>query len=302
MARLHASLCAEIWTADDGSRRHPANVSHVLSIISDEKVLTASRRSAQKKPKGLEPTPNHEQRPPRKRWKQFDGTGSSGDASERTREVFARFRSGRTGIGLIDAANREVFLTGYTSNRARQNVASFLSHPSHLGIDWRVGAEWYEYLLVDYDLASNWGNWQYVAGVGNDPRPGRVFNPVKQALDYDPEGEYIKAWVPELRDVNISKSIGTGQKERDRPGLMGLYQAWKLSDWEKDKLGLKGLEWVESPLARIQFSVNRGKGRAGHDGRKICGKGRERGNGNKAGRLGIEDKLERTHIACGRDE
>lgn len=265
-------------------------------------MLTTSCRSTRIKTKGLEPTPNHEQRPPRKRWKQFDGKSSSSDAFERTREVFARFRSGRTGIGLIDAANREVFLTGYTSNRARQNVASFLSHSSHLGIDWRVGAEWYEYLLVDYDLASNWGNWQYVAGVGNDPRPGRVFNPVKQALDYDPEGEYIKAWVPELRHVNITKSIGAGQEERNQQRLMGLYQAWKLSDWEKNHLGLRGLEWVESPLVRIQFSVSKGKGRGGHDGRKRGGKGREKGNGNKTRRLGMEEKLERTHITPSQGE
>ncbi|KAL9014647.1 MAG: hypothetical protein Q9173_000704 [Seirophora scorigena] len=96
----------------------------------------------------------------------------------------ARFLEGTTGNGFIDASMRELFLTGYTSNRLRQNVASFLA--KHLGIDWRIGAEWYESLLSDYDLSSNWGNWQYNAGVGNDPREARVFNPVKQAFDYDP--------------------------------------------------------------------------------------------------------------------
>ncbi len=89
-----------------------------------------------------------------------------------------RFLEGTTGTGFIDASMRELFLTGYTSNRLRQNVASFLA--KHLGIDWRIGAEWYESLLCDYDLSSNWGNWQYLAGVGNDPREARVFNPVKQ--------------------------------------------------------------------------------------------------------------------------
>lgn len=89
-----------------------------------------------------------------------------------------RFLEGTTGIGFIDASMRELFLTGYTSNRLRQNVASFLA--KHLGIDWRIGAEWYESLLCDYDLSNNWGNWQYNAGVGNDPREARVFNPVKQ--------------------------------------------------------------------------------------------------------------------------
>lgn len=252
-----------------------------------------------RKPKDAGSASHYEDRPSRKRWKHLDQSNGSGDAPERTREVFARFRSGRTGIGLIDAANRELFLTGYTSNRARQNVASFLSHSSHLGIDWRVGAEWYEYLLVDYDMASNWGNWQYVAGVGNDPRPGRVFNPVKQALDYDPQGEYIKTWVPELRDVNLWRKIGTEQKEIDPQKLMGLYQAWRLSDWEKGNLVLNGLDWVDAPLARIQFSINGGRGRGGHDGGKRGRRGRGRGFDHRKGKPGIEEKMERIHIGAG---
>ncbi|KAL8932617.1 MAG: hypothetical protein Q9211_006220 [Gyalolechia sp. 1 TL-2023] len=116
---------------------------------------------------------------------------------------------------------RELFLTGYTSNRLRQNVASFLT--KHLGIDWRIGAEWYESLLCDYDLSNNWGNWQYNAGVGNDPREARVFNPVKQAHDYDPRGEYVKNWVEELRPL-------------DDPQI--LFQPWKMPEDQKKKLGL----------------------------------------------------------------
>ncbi|KAI4287211.1 MAG: hypothetical protein L6R35_003531 [Caloplaca aegaea] len=103
---------------------------------------------------------------------------------KKVQHTVTRFLEGKTGNGFIDASMRELFLTGYTSNRLRQNVASFLA--KHLGIDWRIGAEWYESLLCDYDLSSNWGNWQYNAGVGNDPREARVFNPVKQAFDYDP--------------------------------------------------------------------------------------------------------------------
>jgi deoxyribodipyrimidine photo-lyase len=239
---------------------------------------------------GVEDTTPHDQhRPPRKRWKMLDRSNGAGDDPAKTREVFMRFRSGRTGIGLIDAANRELFLTGYTSNRARQNVASFLS--SHLGIDWRIGAEWYEFLLTDYDMPNNWGNWQYVAGVGNDPRQGRVFNPVKQALDYDAHGEYIKAWVPELRDIALTRSVGPSKEEVDQQRLMGLYQAWRLEEAEKDKLGLRGLEWVEHPLVRIPFSVGRGKGRQG-DGRG-GGRGRGRGRGDRGRgfkRLGKEEK------------
>jgi deoxyribodipyrimidine photo-lyase len=205
----------------------------------------------------------------KKKWKRLDKSGGLGDNPVQTLEAFQRFRSGRTGVGLIDASNRELFVTGYTSNRARQNVASFLS--SHLNIDWRVGAEWYECFLIDYDVASNWGNWQYVAGVGNDPRQGRVFNPVKQALDYDKHGEYIKTWVPELRGIKLTRSIGPGREEIDQQRLMGLYQAWKLSDWEKSNLGLKGVEWVEQPLTRIQFQVGRGRGQ--QDGRSKRGGG-----------------------------
>jgi len=217
-----------------------------------------------------------ERRPPRKRWKQLDKSAGLGDTPGKTQEIFERFRSGRTGIGLIDASNRELFLTGYTSNRARQNVASFLCHHSHLGIDWRIGAEWYEFLLTDYDMASNYGNWQYVAGVGNDPRQGRVFNPVKQALDYDPQGEYIKAWVPEMRGVRLKKSVEGNDKDMDQQRLMGLYQAWRLEEHEKSSLGLKGVEWVERPLVKIQFSVGRNRG---HNARGRCRGWRGKGRG-----------------------
>ncbi|KAH7075807.1 DNA photolyase, FAD-binding/Cryptochrome [Paraphoma chrysanthemicola] len=230
---------------------------------------------------------------PKKRWRTLNKSGGAGDDPKMTLEAFTRFRSGRTGVGLIDASNREIFLTGYTSNRARQNVASFLT--SHLDIDWRIGAEWYEFLLTDYDVASNWGNWQYVAGVGNDPRQGRVFNPVKQALDYDAKGEYIKAWVPELRDVKLTRNIGPGREEIDQQRLMALYQAWKLSDWEKSSLGLKGVEWVEQPLTRIQFSVGRKGPPDGRSKRGGGGGGHWRGSARGRGsrdfrRIENEDK------------
>ena len=102
----------------------------------------------------------------------------SAQKDENVQNQIQRFLEGTTGTGFVDASMRELFLTGYTSNRLRQNVASYLA--KHLGIDWRIGAEWYESMLCDYDLSSNWGNWQYNAGVGNDPREARVFNPVKQ--------------------------------------------------------------------------------------------------------------------------
>ncbi len=87
---------------------------------------------------------------------------------------------------------RELAATGWMSNRGRQNVASHLVHD--LGLDWRLGAYWFEHHLLDHDACSNWGNWQYLAGVGNDPRAGRRFDPVRQAGMYDPEGAFVRHW------------------------------------------------------------------------------------------------------------
>ncbi len=105
---------------------------------------------------------------------------------------FGAWCEGRTGQAFIDANMRELLHTGWMSNRGRQNVASYLVHD--LGIDWRMGAWWFERMLIDYDPCSNWGNWQYVVGVGNDPREGRRFDPVRQAGMYDPEGAYVQHW------------------------------------------------------------------------------------------------------------
>jgi len=111
-------------------------------------------------------------------------------------DKFRRWAEGRTGVPFVDANMRELKLTGWMSNRGRQNVASFLV--KDLGLDWRLRAEWFEYMLLDHDVCSNYGNWNYAAGVGNDPRQGRKFNMVKQAVDYDPKGDYVRLWVEEL--------------------------------------------------------------------------------------------------------
>ena len=182
-----------------------------------------------------------------------------------------RFLKGTTGTSLIDASQRELYHTGYTSNRTRQNVASFLA--KHLGINWKLGAEWYECMLVDYDVSSNWGNWQYVAGVGNDPRgEARVFNPVKQAVDYDHRGEYCKTWIPEL------KGLGNGGDTQV------VFQPWKMGEDEKERLGVKGVEWVERPLKKIDFKVGSGK-RGGGGGGRFGGSSRG-GGGGGGGRYG----------------
>ena len=107
-------------------------------------------------------------------------------------ERFNLWREGKTGYPLIDANMRELLKTGFMSNRGRQNVASFLT--KNLGINWQMGAEWFEYLLIDYDVYSNWGNWNYTAGVGNDARGFRYFNTTKQSNDYDPKGNYLRYW------------------------------------------------------------------------------------------------------------
>ncbi|MGC1306554.1 MAG: DASH family cryptochrome [Phormidesmis sp.] len=116
---------------------------------------------------------------------------------------FDQWREGETGYPLIDANMKEIAATGFMSNRGRQNVASFLT--KNLGIDWRWGAEWFESLLIDYDVCSNWGNWNYTAGVGNDARGFRYFNIPKQSKDYDPDGDYVKHWLPVLKDLPAKK-------------------------------------------------------------------------------------------------
>lgn len=107
-------------------------------------------------------------------------------------KLYERWKSGKTGQSFIDANMNELRNTGFMSNRGRQNVASYLVH--QLGLDWRMGASWFESMLIDYDPCSNYGNWQYVAGVGNDPRENRVFNPITQSERYDPRGEFQILW------------------------------------------------------------------------------------------------------------
>ncbi len=106
------------------------------------------------------------------------------------------WREGRTGYPIVDAGMRQLAREGFLPNRARLIVASFLTKT--LGIDWRAGADHFEDLLVDADLANNRGNWQWVAGTGNDTRPNRVLNPIRQARRFDPDGAYVRRHVPEL--------------------------------------------------------------------------------------------------------
>ncbi len=140
---------------------------------------------------------------------------------QRNLESFEIWRSGQTGYPLVDANMRELNLTGFMSNRGRQNVASFLC--KNLGIDWRWGAEWFESCLIDYDVCSNWGNWNYVAGVGNDARDFRYFNIPKQSQQYDSQGHYLRLWLPELASLPAEK----------------IHQPWLLSLTEQKQWGVQ---------------------------------------------------------------
>jgi deoxyribodipyrimidine photo-lyase len=107
---------------------------------------------------------------------------------------------GKTGYPIVDAGLRELWATGYMHNRVRMIAASFLI--KHLMIDWRRGEEWFWDTLCDADPANNAASWQWVAGSGADAAPYfRIFNPVLQGQKFDPDGLYVKRWVPELGAV-----------------------------------------------------------------------------------------------------
>jgi len=115
-------------------------------------------------------------------------------------EGLRAWREGRTGYPLVDAGMRQLWATGFMHNRVRMVVASFLI--KHLLIDWREGEAWFWDCLVDADEANNPANWQWSAGSGADAQPFfRIFNPVAQGERFDPEGDYVRRWVPELRDA-----------------------------------------------------------------------------------------------------
>ena len=153
-------------------------------------------------------------------------------------EQFQAWCEGRTGFPLIDANMRELACTGFMSNRGRQNVASFLT--KNLGIDWRLGAAWFESLLLDYDPCSNYGNWNYVAGVGNDPRGFRWFNTLKQASNYDPEGDYVKHWLPELDAIPIEF----------------IHKPWELTAVQQANYGCRIGDDYPAPIVDLFASAN----------------------------------------------
>jgi len=137
----------------------------------------------------------------------------------RDREQFQQWAAGETGVPFVDANMRELNRTGYMSNRGRQNVASFLA--DWLGIDWRWGAASFEQQLVDYEVASNWGNWAYQAGVGNDSRDNH-FDVLSQGEYYDDEAEFITHWLPELDGLPTEYAHRPWQMDEDEQERYGV--------------------------------------------------------------------------------
>lgn len=122
----------------------------------------------------------------------FQGIKQSKPLTSFYAERFQKWCKGNTPYPIVNACMKQLNSTGYMSNRGRQIVASCLVN--ELQLDWRFGAAYFEQQLIDYDVASNWGNWQYLAGVGADPRGKRHFDLEKQTRQFDPEGEFIQYW------------------------------------------------------------------------------------------------------------
>lgn len=140
------------------------------------------------------------------------------DRWRRAEQEVAAWKSGHTGYPIVDAGMRQLLDEGWMHNRARLLVASFLTKT--LYVDWRVGAAHFLSLLVDGDVANNQLNWQWVAGTGTDTRPNRVLNPLRQAERFDPDGEYVRRYVPELAGI-------------DGPAV---HQPWKLPKEVRSRL------------------------------------------------------------------
>ncbi|MBT2382486.1 deoxyribodipyrimidine photo-lyase [Streptomyces sp. ISL-11] len=156
-------------------------------------------------------------------------------------EELAAWREGRTGYPVVDAAMRQLAHEGWAHNRARLLAASFLTKTLYL--DWRAGARHFLDLLVDGDVANNQLNWQWVAGTGSDTRPNRVLSPLAQARRFDPAGEYVRRWVPELA------------------GLAGaaVHQPWRLRGEERARYAYPD-PIVDLPDALARFRRARGVG------------------------------------------
>jgi deoxyribodipyrimidine photo-lyase len=135
-------------------------------------------------------------------------------SNQQSKVLFNAWAEGKCGQPFIDANMIELKLSGFMSNRGRQNVASYLVND--LKLNWQLGAEYFESQLIDYDPTSNWVNWLYIAGLGNDPREDRYFNPQTQSRRYDPQAAYMKLWLPELNVLSADEihEIKSGENSK----------------------------------------------------------------------------------------
>ena len=184
------------------------------------------------------------------------------EKAERSR--WTAWTRGTTGVPLVDAFMRELAATGFMGNRGRQIVASFLCRD--LKVDWRLGAMHFEHALLDSDTSSNYGNWTYVAGVGCDPREDRYFNVPKQGRTHDPDGRFIRAWLPEE--------------------CVGAATGALLNPWGGSGNGTAAIGYPGSPIVE-QWQWGRGaKGKGGGGGHKKGGGSGRRDTRKSAGRRG----------------
>jgi deoxyribodipyrimidine photo-lyase len=150
--------------------------------------------------------------------------------------LLGAWQRGLTGYPIVDAGMRELWVTGWMHNRVRMVVASFLV--KHLLIPWQQGEAWFWDTLVDADLANNTQGWQWTAGSGADAAPYfRIFNPVSQGERFDPEGRYVKRWVPELARVPAK----------------AVHQPWSLKPVERTAIGLSAGAYPE-PIVDLKAS------------------------------------------------
>ena len=136
-------------------------------------------------------------------------------------ELLDAWREGRTGYPVVDAAMRQLLATGWMHNRARLIAGCFLTKDLHL--DWRAGEAHFMRHLLCGDEASNNGNWQWIASVGVDPAPPfrRLYNPMTQQRRHDPDGEYVRRWVPELRAVPLERLAEPWTMSEDEQAAAG---------------------------------------------------------------------------------
>lgn len=171
------------------------------------------------------------------------------------------WKQGKTGFPLVDANMRELAASGFMSNRGRQNVCSFLA--LELNQDWRYGAEYFENILLDFDVYSNWGNWCSGAGMTG----GRLnrFNIVKQSKDYDQHGDYVRHWLPELK--NVPKEF--------------VHEPWKMTQFQQMEYGCRlGVDYP-NPIAKPYYPGGGGKGGGEKNGKGQPHKGGRNNNRNK---------------------